>query len=131
MNLNARERQALRSIEGGLTQSDPALVAKLAAITGLMAHEERPAAERSRVGWPQAVVGSLARQRPGSRGRRHARRRSTWASALMAFWLAMACALIATAAALSHDVAANGQCPAVAVACGSQPASGHAQHGSG
>lgn len=128
MNLNARERQALRSIEGGLTESDPDLVAKLATLSRLMAHEDRPAAERNRVGRRRGVIGSLARWLPGSRGHGHSRTHSRWGSAMLAIWLAVSCALIATAAALSH-VAARGPCDALVVHCDNQTPASPAQHG--
>ena len=92
MNLSARERQALRSIEGGLTESDPDLVAKLATLSRLMADEDRPAAKRSRAGWRHVVIGSLVRWLPGSRGHGHTSTQSWWGSAMLALWLAMTCA---------------------------------------
>jgi hypothetical protein len=48
MNLTARERQALRSLESGLAESDPDLIATMAKLARLMVDEDRPAAEPSR-----------------------------------------------------------------------------------
>jgi Protein of unknown function (DUF3040) len=109
MGLSARDRHALHSIEGWLAESDPDLVAKLAKLSRLMADEDKPTSGQRRV---------------------HGRRHSTWVSALMAFWLATACALIVTAAVLSH-VPAGAPCSKLAVACGSQSPASHAQHGTG
>ena len=129
MNLSARERQALRSIEGGLTESDPDLVAKLATLSRLMADEDRPAAKRSRAGWRHVVIGSLVRWLPGSRGHGHTSTQSWWGSAMLALWLAMTCALIATAAALSH-VGTTGSCAGLMpVSCGSHAPAQPSPHG--
>lgn len=122
MSLNARERQALRSIEGGLADSDPDLVAKLASICRLMADEDGLTEAPGRAGRRHGFASSHVRWRRGPR-RGHVRRYSTWTTALMAVWLAMACALIATAAVLSHPPA-NGPCSPLAVACASQPPTG-------
>jgi Protein of unknown function (DUF3040) len=130
MSLSARDRHVLHSIEGELAESDPDLAAKLVKLSLLMADEDKPTAGGRQAGPRQAVVSSLARRLPGSRRRVHARKHSTWASALMAVWLATACALIVTAAVLSH-VPAKAPCSALAVACGSQSPASHAQHGSG
>ena len=120
MNLSARERQALRSIEGGLSASDPDLVAKMGKLSRLMIGGDRPAGERRRVTWWQLLVLCLARWLPHARGRGHTRTSSRWVSAMLVLWLAVSCALIATAAALSH-VAKNGACGGlVVVPCSSQ-----------
>ena len=133
MGLNARERQALRSIEGGLADSDPDLVSHLANLSRLMAGEDKPAAEpgrrgtersgpaaeRGRPGW-RKVFSSVGRWLPGSRRRGHTGTHSAWGSAILVLWLAISCALIATAATLSH-VGASGACGGlVAVPCGSR-----------
>ena len=132
MNLNARERQALRSIEGGLTESDPELVAKFATLFRLMAPKDRPAAERSPdqlliAGVPvcrrHVAIGSFARSMPRSRRHGHTRAHQRWGSAVLALWLAVSCALIATAAAFSHGGPAR-TCGILVVHCDSQtPAS--------
>jgi ferric-dicitrate binding protein FerR (iron transport regulator) len=95
MNLNARERQALRSMEGGLTETDPELVARFATLSRLMAPMERPAAERIPAGRRHVVI------------------------SLLALWLAVSCALIATAAALSHP-GSGGRCDVLVVHCDNQ-----------
>jgi Protein of unknown function (DUF3040) len=123
MNLNARERQALRTIEGGLAESDPDLVAKFATLTRLMAPKDGPAAEPSTVGRGHVVISSLAgfvlRPPRHSLTRAHSR----WGSAVLALWLAVSCALIATAAVLSHGTS-RGACDILVVHCDSQiPAS--------
>jgi len=129
MNLSARERQALRSIEGGLSASDPDLVAKMGKLSRLMVEGDIPAAERRRASWRQLLVLALVRWLPHSRGRGRTRRRSRWVSAMMVLWLAVSCAMIATAAALSH-VAKNGACAAIVpVDCGTQSPAGHPQPG--
>jgi hypothetical protein len=123
MDLSGRERQALRSIEGGLTESDPDLAAKLAKLCQLMTGEDMPAAERIRARRRNVVGRSLIRWLHAIRGRRHARTHSRLGSALLVLWLAVSCALIATAAALSH-VAAGRPCDVLVVHCDSQtPAS--------
>ena len=119
MDLSGRERQALRSIEGGLIESDPDLAAKLAKLSGLMTGEDMPAAERIRAGKRHFVGRSLTRWLARGRGWRHARTHSRLGSALLVLWLAVSCALIATAAALSH-VAPGGQCDVLVVHCDSQ-----------
>lgn len=129
MNLNARERQALRSIEGGLSESDPELVAKFATLSQLMAPpKDGPAAERIRVGRRQAVISSFARWLPFSRRHGHTRPHSRWGSAVLALWLAVSCALIATAAALSHP-ASGGKCDVLVVHCDNQTSTSPAQLG--
>jgi hypothetical protein len=131
MNLSARERQALRSIEARLAQSSPDLVAKLAKLSRLMVDQDTPAAERSRVSWRQIVVSALVRWLPRSRGRGHTRRQSRLVPALLALWLAVSCALIVTAASLSH-VTPAGACGALVAArphCGTQSPAGPALPG--
>jgi hypothetical protein len=121
MNLNARERQALRTIEGGLAESDPDLVAKLATLARLMAPKDGPAAEPSTAGRRHVVISSLAGcvLRPPRHS--HTRAHSRWGSAVLALWLVVSCALIATAAALSHGGSA-GPCDVLVVHCDSQTA---------
>jgi hypothetical protein len=46
---------------------------------------------------------------------------------MLAFWLVVTCALIASAAALSHHTAPSGSCPALAVHCASQQPAGSLQ----
>ncbi len=128
MNLSARERQALRSIEGGLAESDPDLAARLAKLSRLIADEDTPPAEQSRVSWPRVVISSLPHWLPRARGRRHACPHSRWVSAMLALWLVVSCALIATAAALSHS-ASGGACAALAVHCDTPSPAGHSQPG--
>jgi len=130
MRLSARDRHVLHSIEGGLAESDPDLVAKLAKLSRLMADEDKPTAGRRQAGWRHVIASALARWLRGPRRRVNGRRHSTLVSALIAFWLAIACALIVTAAVLSH-VPANAPCSKLAVACGSQSPAGHGQHGTG
>jgi hypothetical protein len=128
MNLNARERQALRSIEGGLIESDPHLVAKFATLTRLMAPEDGPAAEPSTVGQRHVVISSLAgcllRPPRHSRTRAHSR----WGSAVLTLWLVVSCALIATAAVLSHGGSA-GPCDVLVVHCDHQTPASPSQPG--
>jgi hypothetical protein len=119
MGLSARERQALFSIEGGLAESDPDLVAKLAFLSRLMAGN--PAAGGRLAGMQ---LGWL----PRVRGQAPEPRHSGLASALLALWLVVACGLIATAAALSHTPAGR-SCPVLAVHCASQTPLG-SMHGS-
>jgi len=127
MDLSGRERQSLRSIEGGLTESDPDLAAKLAKLCELMTGEDMPAAERIRVRSRYVIGRSLTRWLARGRGWGHARTHSRMGSALLVLWLAVSCALIATAAALSH-VAPGGQCDVLVVHCDSQTPSSPA-HG--
>jgi hypothetical protein len=131
MNLTARERQALRSIEGRLAESSPDLVVKLAKLSRLMVDQDTPVAEQSRVGWPQIVASALIRWLPRSRGRGHTRRQSRLVPAMVALWLAVSCALIVTAASLSH-VTPAGACGALVAArphCGNQSPAGPALPG--
>jgi hypothetical protein len=107
MNLNARERRALRSIEGGLAESNPELVARFASLSRLMAPKDRL---------------------PGSRRRRHTRAHSRSGRAVLALWLAVSCALIATAVALSHP-ASGGPCNVLVVHCDHQAPASPAQPG--
>ena len=127
MSLSARERQALHSIEHGLAEADPDLVAKLASLSHLMTGEYTPVVERSRPSWPLRVIGTLAcwlrsygRVRCGALPRR--------APAILAFWLVISCALIATAATLS-PVTARGPCSALSVTCASRSPASPAQPG--
>jgi hypothetical protein len=110
MDLSAREKQVLRSIEGGLAESDPGLVAKLAKLSRLMPDADMPAAGRGRAG-----------SRVGGRARRYSR----LGPAMLALWLAMTCALIATAVALSHGSAHRACTGLVAVQCASRSPAGH------
>jgi hypothetical protein len=128
MNLNARERQALHTIEGGLAESDPDLVAKFATLARLMAPKDGPAAEPSTVGRRHVVISSLAGcvLRPPRHS--HTRAISRWGSAIFALWLAVSCALIATAATLSHP-APGGQCDVLVVHCDHQTPASPAQPG--
>jgi hypothetical protein len=129
MGLSAREQQALHSIEGGLNESDPDLASKLASLTRLMAGEDKPPAERSRVGWLHRLVSSLVRWLPGPRGRGHSRPHPGRGPAILVIWLAISFALIATAATLSH-VATSGACASlVSVSCGSRSPAGPAHPG--
>src|SRR5215469_2699622 len=100
MGLSARERQALHSIEDGLAESDPDLAAKLASLSQLMAGGDTPALEPSRAGWPHRALSALARwlRRAGGQGRAGTLPRR--APAILAIWLVISCALIATAATL-------------------------------
>jgi hypothetical protein len=129
MGLSSRERQALNSIEGGLAETDPDLVETLDSLSRLMAGERKPAASRSRVSWPRRVVSSIASWLRGPRGHGRTRAHPRRGRAILAIWLAISCALIATAATLSH--AASGACGAlVSVSCGSQSPAGPSQPGS-
>jgi hypothetical protein len=128
MNLNARERQTLRSIEGWLTDSDPDLVAKFATLTRLMAPQPGPAAEPSTVGGRHVVSSSLAGCLLRPPRHSHTRAHSRWGSAVLALWLAVSCALIATAAALSHP-ASGGPCDVLVVHCDHQTPASPAQPG--
>jgi hypothetical protein len=118
MNLTARERQALRSLESGLAESDPDLIATMAKLARLMVDEDRPAAEPSRRGWRLVVVSALVRWLPRSRRRGHFRTQSRWVSAMLALWLVVSCAMIATAAALSHVTSSRACAAQVPVPCG-------------
>jgi hypothetical protein len=129
MNLSARERQALRSIEGSLAESDPDLVAKLAKLARLMVDDDRPAAEPGRPSWRQVVVSSLVRWLPRPRSRGHARTQARWVSAMLAIWLVVSCAMIATAAALSHVTSSRACAALAAVHCGSRSPVSPAQPG--
>jgi hypothetical protein len=127
MGLSARERQALASIEDGLAGSDPDLVARLDSLSRLVADEETPAPPKQPTGWLHAVVSSLARWLSGSRGGRRTRARSRRGSAILAIWLAISCAMIATAVTLSH-VANSGACAAMlALHCDSPAPAGPPQ----
>jgi len=123
MELSARERQALRSIEGGLAEADPDLAAKFATLSQLMTPKEGPALAGIPVSRRQAVISPLARCLPRSRRHSPTRTHSRWASAALVLWLVVSCALIATAAALSHP-ASGGPCNVLVVHCDHQaPAS--------
>lgn len=128
MNLNARERQALSTIEGGLAESDPDLLAKFATLTRLMAPKDRPAAEPSTVSRRHVVVTSLAGcvLQPPRHSRTRAR--SRWGSAVLALWLTVSCALIAIAVALSHPTS-GGKCDVLVVHCDHQTPASPAQPG--
>ena len=120
MNLSSRERQALRSIEGGLAASDPDLAAHLGKLSRLMVDGDRPAPGPCRVSRRELVVLSASRLLPLPRGRGRIRTHSRLASAMLVLWLAVSCALIATAAALSHGTQ-TGRCAVLApVSCGSR-----------
>lgn len=128
MGLSARDRQALHSIERSLADNDPHFASKLASFTRLAEGRDMPQAERRRVGGQNGVVSSILRWLRGSRRQAHAGPRSRRGQALMVLWLVVACALIATAAALSH-YAPGGQCAALApVHCSGPPPASPRQH---
>lgn len=120
MNLSARERQALRSIEGGLATSDPDLAAHLGRLSRLMVDGDRPAPGPCRVSRRQLVLIFVVRWLPQPRGRGHVRTHSRMVSAMLVIWLAVSCALIATAAALSHVTPGGGCAILASVNCGSR-----------
>ena len=92
MGLSAREQQALRSIEGGLTVSAPRLASRLGVFTRLTTGEAFPARESIRACW---FNGGLR-----------------WPL----LWLVISVALIAVGLADSHD-GGQGTCHALAPSC--------------
>jgi len=96
MGLSAREKQALRSIEGSLTASAPGLASRLAIFTRLNVGEEFPARERIRKHW---------------RGRAHywSSVACRWPLAWPMLWLVVSVTLIAVGMAVGHH-GAPGTC---------------------
>lgn len=127
MGLSARERQALASIEDGLAESDPDLVTRLDSLSRLVAHEDTPAPAQRPAGRLRFLVSPLAQWLPGSHGDRSTPTYSRRGSAILAIWLAISCALIATAVTLSH-VPSSGACAAMlALHCDSPAPAGPPQ----
>ena len=102
MSLSAWEQQALRSIEDGLTASDPKLTSLLATFTRLTSGEATPAHKETRARWPRAARRSRGNRRPRRPGsvRRYAYRfcqRLGWQRvALLLVGLAAVIAVMAT-----------------------------------
>lgn len=127
MGLSARERQALASIEDGLAESDPDLVTRLDSLSRLVADEDTPAPAQRPAGRLRVLVSPLARWLPGSHDDRGTATYSRRGSAILAIWLAISCALIATAVTLSH-VPSSGACAAMlALHCDSPAPAGPPQ----
>ena len=100
MSLNAREQQALDSIEDELAGSDPGLATMLSAFNRLTSAEEIPDREKIRAGSRRA----LRRFRRGRRCpglRRACQRLGFQRTALLLLWLLTSGALIGVAVALS------------------------------
>jgi hypothetical protein len=123
MSLNAREQQALDSIEDELAGSDPGLATMLSAFKRLTSAEEIPDREKIRAGSRRA----LRRFRRGRRCpglRRACQRLGFQRTALLLLWLLTSGALIGVAVALSAG-GNHGACTEVAgIACAS-PAPAH------
>jgi hypothetical protein len=128
MGLSARDRHALTSIESQLAESDPLLAARMAAFSRLANGAEMPATETRRAGWRRYLASLLVLRLGRAQHRSDAPRHSVWASALLVFWVATACALIATAAILGHGPA-SGRCSVMAVACSSHLPAAHLPNG--
>lgn len=101
MGLNARENQALRSIEGRLTVSAPGLASRLAVFTRLTVDEAFPARERIRTHRFSPVHWSSAACR--------------WPLLWPALWLVISVALIVVGMAVGHH-GAQGTCHELACA---------------
>ena len=96
MGLSAREQQALRSIEGGLTVSAPRLASRLAVFTRLTAGEAFPARESIRACW---FNGGLR-----------------WPLMWPVLWLVISVGLIAVGLAVGHD-GGQGACHVLGSSC--------------
>ena len=127
VGLSARDRQALASIEDGLAESDPDLVTRLDSLSRLVADEETPAPAQRPASRLRVVVSRLARWLPRSRGGRSTRTYSRRGSAILAIWLAISCALIATAVTLSHVPSGRACAAMLAVHCDSPAPAGPPQ----
>jgi hypothetical protein len=113
MSLSAGEQQALDSIEGGLAGSDPELVSLLATFARLVAGEEMPVHEQTRVPGRRATRRPLRNRRPRRGKVRRTRRlgpRLGWQPTIVLLWLAVTVAVVAAALVLSRG-SGNGPCP--------------------
>src|SRR6266487_6811967 len=127
MSFTELERQALGSIEDGLTGSDPRLASMLSIFSRLAAGEEMPTREKIRIG----------RGRPAARRPRHARRhprrgialpqarrlypRLGWQQAMLLLWAVITAALLAIALILNTS-GHNAPCTrSMGTACPSPP----------
>lgn len=96
MGLSARERQALRSIEGHLTVSEPSLALRLAVFSRLTAADDFPARECIRRRWLRVTI--------------------HWPPVWPVVWLVISIALIAVGMAVGHH--GGGECHGLAASCG-------------
>ena len=125
MSLSAWEQQALRSIEDGLTASDPKLASLLATFTRLTSGEAMPVRQKIRARWRRATRrprGSHRHPRPGSVSRHASRLGQCVGWPRVVLLLSLAAALAVTAVML---IIGSGPAPACrgswALVCVQQP----------
>jgi hypothetical protein len=111
MSMSAWEQDALDSIRDGLTDSDPALVARLAMFTRLVSSEAMPVREKIQAVSREAV------QR-GARRSRRLYQRLNLGRAMLLVWLVTTLTLIAAALATSRASDAGTCAGSTANSCG-------------
>ena len=111
MSMSAWEQDALDSIRDGLTDSDPALVARLAMFTRLVSSEAMPGREKIQAVSREAV------QR-GARRSRRLYQRLNLGRAMLLVWLVTTLTLIAAALATSRASDAGTCAGSTATSCG-------------
>ena len=131
MSLSAWEQQALRSIEDGLTASDPKLTSLLATFTRLTKDEELPRHEQIAAGGkprgPHRSRAGRYRGPPHAWRARMASQPATLYRAGLLLWLIIAICLVAVALAVNRNGGGSRTCPSPWLAACGAPAPTHPQ----